>query len=267
MTESRFLDFRSTVPINSDNYISSSVLKDEAVMLEVRNEFPITEDDVDLTAYSKLTNALCQDIQAGRFAADARLKVRDLAARYGVSPSPVREALQVLNGLGLVEIDPNKGARVRHLTPAAVDQVCQINQALESFAARVLAESVSPHQIRVLREIDARHQRAYRDGNIDGLADAGRDFHFTIYRFIRNPFVTRTAIIHTTLAFVNRREVGFSRSRLDAICSEHTEILDAIEARDPERAARLAFEHARSCTDDLVDRVTRRIPPGLRAES
>jgi len=236
-------------------------------MLEVRNEFPIAADDSDLTVYSKLTNALCQDILAGRFDADARLKVRDLAARYGVSPSPVREALQVLNGLGLVEIDPNKGARVRHLSPAEVDQACQINQALESFAARVLAESASPHQIRVLREIDARHQRAYRDGDIDGLVDAGRDFHFTIYRFIRNPFVTRTAIIHTTLAFVNRREVGFSRARLDAICAEHTEILDAIEARDPERAARLAFEHARSCTDDLVDRVTRRNPPSAPAES
>ena len=45
---------------------------------------------------------------------------------------------------------------------------------------------------------------------------------------------------------------------LDAICLEHTGILDAIEDRDPDRAARLAFEHARSCTDDLVDRVAHR---------
>ncbi|MCA0448644.1 MAG: GntR family transcriptional regulator, partial [Proteobacteria bacterium] len=63
-------------------------------MLEVRSEFPISDDETELTAYSKLTNALCLDIQAGRFDPDARLKVRDLAERYGVSPSPVREALQ-----------------------------------------------------------------------------------------------------------------------------------------------------------------------------
>lgn len=240
------------------NYILYFTFKDDVPMLEVRSEFPISNDETELTAYSKLTNALCLDIQAGRFDPDSRLKVRDLAERYGVSPSPVREALQVLNGLGLVEIDPNKGARVRHLSPAEVDQACQINQALESFAARMLAESASPHQIRVLREIDARHQQAYRDGDVEGLSNIGRDFHFAIYRFIRNPFVTRTAIVHTTLAFVNRREVGFSQARLDAICAEHTEILDAIEARDPDRAAKRAFEHARSCTDDLVDRVTKR---------
>jgi DNA-binding GntR family transcriptional regulator len=267
MIHDAFPNLRSTQSTKSCDDILYVDLEDEANMLEASNDFPISEEDSELTAYSKLTNALCQDILAGRFDADARLKVRDLAARYGVSPSPVREALQVLNGLGLVEIDPNKGARVRHLAPAEVDQACQINQALESFAARVLAESASPHQIRVLREIDARHQQAYRDGDIDVLVEAGRDFHFTIYRFIRNPFVTRTAIIHTTLAFVNRREVGFSRPRLDAICAEHTEILDAIEARDPERAARLAFEHARSCTDDLVDRVTRRHPAGAPAGS
>ena len=235
-------------------------------MLDFCSDFQISDDESGVTAYSKLANELCQDIQAGRFDVDARLKVRDLAARYGVSPSPVREALQVLHGLGLVEIDPNKGARVRHLAPAELDQACQINHALESFAARALAESASPHQIQVLREIDKRHQQACRDGDVDGLANAGREFHFTIYRFIRNPFVTRTAIVHTTLAFVNRREVGFSRARLDAICPEHTGILDAIEARDPERAARLAFEHARSCTDDLVDRALRRNPSGIPPE-
>jgi DNA-binding GntR family transcriptional regulator len=231
-------------------------------MFEFGQAFRVIDDDVDLTAYSKLTNALCQDIQAGRFRSDARLKIRDLAARYGVSPSPVREALQVLHGIGLVEIDPNKGARLRHLTPAEVAQACQVNQALESFAARELAATASPHQIRVLRDIDARHQSAYRSGDVAALSEAGCDFHFTIYRFIRNPFVVRTAIVHTMLAFANRCEVGFSRTRLDAICAEHTGILDAIEARDPDRAARLAFEHARSCTDDLVDRVAQRVRVG-----
>lgn len=245
---------RLTSPIIAEHYISSTTLIDE-IMLEIGRDFRAIDDDGDLTAYSKLTNALCLDIQAGRFGSDSRLKIRDLAARYGVSPSPVREALQVLHGIGLVEIDPNKGARIRDLTPAEIDQACQVNQALESFAARELAASASPHQIRVLREIDGRHQQAYRDGDIERLVSAGSDFHFTIYRFIRNPFVLRTAIVHTTLAFVNRRAVGFSQARLDAICPEHTGILDAIEDRDPDRAARLAFEHARSCTDDLVDRV------------
>ncbi len=54
-----------------------------------------------------------EDIIEGRIAADSRLKVRDLAARYDVSTNPVREALQQLRGEGFVVISPNRGARVR----------------------------------------------------------------------------------------------------------------------------------------------------------
>jgi DNA-binding GntR family transcriptional regulator len=206
--------------------------------------------------YSRLAAQLGEDINSGVLAGNQRLKVRDLAARYGVSPSPVREALQILQGQGLIEIDANKGARVRQLDPQGINQACEMNQALESFAARSLAMSASNHQIRVLEEIDRRHRQGYEEDNWDLFNDAGREFHFTIYKFIRNPFITRAAVLHNMMLGTSRRDVGFSKERLDAICDEHTAILASIADRNPDLAARLAYEHAKSCTDDLVDRVT-----------
>ena len=217
---------------------------------------PAAFTDESEASYSKLAVQLTADINSGALAGNQRLKVRDLAARYGVSPSPVREALQILQGQGLVEIDANKGARVRQLDPEGINQVCEMTQALESFAARSLAMSASPHHIRVLTEIDQRHRQGYEAGNIDQVNDAGREFHFAIFKFIRNPFVMRAAILHNIMLGTYRRQVGFSQERLDAICDEHTGILKAIAGHDSDLAGRLAYEHAKSCTDDLVDRVT-----------
>lgn len=205
--------------------------------------------------YSRLATQLGEDINSGVFASNDRLKVRDLAKRYGVSPSPVREALQILQGQGLIEIDANKGARVRRLDAAGINDVCEINQALELFAARVLALSASPHQLHVLDEIDKRHRDSCAAQDWAAFGDANRDFHFTIYKFIRNPFVTRSAVLHNMMLGTRRHEVGYSPERLAALCDEHTSILEAIRKRDPDTAGRLAYEHAKSCTDDLVDRI------------
>lgn len=215
----------------------------------------IADGDEKSAGYSRLASQLGEDINSGLFASNDRLKVRDLAKRYGVSPSPVREALQILQGQGLIEIDANKGARVRRLDAAGINHVCEINQALESFAARVLAMSASQHQLQVLEEIDRRHRESCAAADWETFGDANRDFHFTIYKFVRNPFVTRTAVLHNMILGTRRREVGYSPSRLAALCDEHTAILEAIKDRDPDRAGRLAYEHAKSCTDDLVDRI------------
>ena len=224
-------------------------------MFDTASLLIVGETDESAANYSRLATQLGEDINSGVFGSNDRLKVRDLAKRYGVSPSPVREALQILQGQGLIEIDANKGARVRRLDASGINQVCEINQALESFAARVLALSASQHQLQVLEEIDRRHRESFAAGDWAAFGDANRDFHFTIYKFIRNPFVTRSAVLHNMILGTRRLEVGYSPARLAALCDEHTAILEAIKDRDPDRAGRLAFEHAKSCTDDLVDRI------------
>ena len=93
-----------------------------------------------------------EDIIEGRIPADARLKVRDLAARYAVSTNPVREALQQLRGEGFVIISPNRGARVRSIDEAFLRDTNEIELAGSSpYLTRWFADIVTNADIDELR--------------------------------------------------------------------------------------------------------------------
>ena len=103
--------------------------------------------------YRRIAGRLRSDILEGIWRPDTRLKVRDLAAHYGVSPAPVRESLQQLQGEGLVVIEPHRGARVRPIDEAFIINIFDVREALESFLTGRFATSASPHQIAALEEL------------------------------------------------------------------------------------------------------------------
>jgi DNA-binding GntR family transcriptional regulator len=88
---------------------------------------------------SQVTNRLLTGIFVGRYRSGQRLVVQHLADQYRVSPTPVRESLVELSGLGLVDLLPNRGAVVRRFGPTEVREISQIRRVLESEAARCVA--------------------------------------------------------------------------------------------------------------------------------
>src|SRR6185312_11676029 len=94
---------------------------------------PADLDELSLARPTSIYDRLREDIIEGRISADSRLKVRDLAARYGVSTNPVREALQQLRGEGFVVISPNRGARVRPIDEDFVRNVYEITALIEPY--------------------------------------------------------------------------------------------------------------------------------------
>src|SRR4051794_25739219 len=84
----------------------------------------------DQTHCQRVVARIRADILRGIWRPDARLKVRDLAARYGVSPAPIREGLQQLQGEGLVVMEPQRGARVRRVDEQLVINIFDVREAL-----------------------------------------------------------------------------------------------------------------------------------------
>jgi len=211
-----------------------------------------------VSQYRRVADQLRADIVEGRWRADARLKVRDLAAHYGVSPAPIRESLQQLQGEGLVVMEPNRGARVRKIDEQQIINIFDVREALESFLTAKFAGDASPHQIATLEALQAEHDAAVEQDDFVAAFPLNARFHRMINSSARNPEALAVIDRHLGLTRALRLEYGFTPSRMRTIQREHHMLLDAIRRGDAPAAGRIAALHVRSSRDDLVERL--RVP-------
>jgi DNA-binding GntR family transcriptional regulator len=205
--------------------------------------------------YRRVAARLREDILAGVWRPDVRLKVRDLAVHYGVSPAPVRESLQHLQGEGLVVMEPHRGARVRPLDEHLIINIFDVREALESFLTEIFAATTSPHQIAALEELQAQHDEAVsRDDYLTAFGINGR-FHLLINGAARNPEALAVIDRHLSLTRALRLECGFTKQRMQTIQREHHKLIECLCAGDAAGARRAAALHVRSSRDDLVERL------------
>ena len=182
-------------------------------------------------------------ILVGELAADARLHQEAISADLGVSRTPVREALGRLASDGLVELLPNRGARVADVTREDMAASYQARLVIEPAAARLAAARRDTSAIGAMRAAIAEHRRARDDAR---AAFAGnRDFHLALLRGSGNPFLQRFGeslwVGRLGLRiYVEQRETADIMA-LDA--DEHEAIADAVERGDEEAAERLCSDH------------------------
>lgn len=99
-----------------------------------------------------IVDSLLRDVFHGRLRAGQHLVTRELADRFGVSHTPIREALISLAGIGVVDLQPNRGAVVRRVSAREIEEVCHVRRALECEAVRSACDRIAPHSLRVLAE-------------------------------------------------------------------------------------------------------------------
>jgi DNA-binding GntR family transcriptional regulator len=205
--------------------------------------------------YRRVANRLRADIFEGLWRPDARLKVSDLAKHYGVSPAPVRESLQMLQGEGLLLIEPNRGARLRPIDETLILNIYDVREALESFLAGKFAASASSHQIEMIEVLQSQYETAVRAEDATSAASLNERFHLLINGAARNAEALVVIDRHLGLIRALRRETGLSVPRMQVVQREHRMLIAAFKAGDMAGAARIAGMHVRSARDDLVERL------------
>jgi DNA-binding GntR family transcriptional regulator len=187
--------------------------------------------------------ALRERILAGEIPHHARLHQEQLSEELGVSRTPLREALGRLAADGLVELLPQRGARVADITPADMETSYVARLVIEPAAAALAASRRSAEDVAEMRRAIADHRLESAD--VQTVYDANRDFHLAVVRATGNPFLLRFCE-QLWVRRIGLRVYEEQREPPEFIAADadwHERIADAIEAGDTARAEREMREH------------------------
>lgn len=182
-------------------------------------------------------------IASGELVAGTRLREVELAARLGVSRTPVREALRRLSSEGTVTDDAQRGIVVTALTMAMVQERYVVRESLEGTAAALAATQATPLERAALRTIADRDLAL--QGDVVQLVANNRLFHQTLYRAAHNHYLLKTLeAVHESLALLSGSSLT-DPSRVTEAVREHQMLVQAIERHDVQVAQDMARAHIR----------------------
>lgn len=204
------------------------------------------------TVYQRVHEHLRAEILAGRIPPGSRLKIQELAARLGLSHMPVREALQQLQGEGLVVMAPNRGATVRRMDAQFVRNIFGIREALEGYLTRQAAGMLGGPEIARLRDIQAELRDVHARQDVQAVVRLNRAFHRTIEAATGNDDAIRLLNLHSNLIGALRTRVGYRPGRVEAVLQEHDALIDALAAADAGRAGAIHDRHIQAARDDIL---------------
>lgn len=187
-----------------------------------------------------LYDRILASVDSGEFAPGARLLETELATRFGVSRTPVREALRRLETQGVVTHEPRKGAVVATLDYDQLGELYAVREVMEGLAARLAARHASEAEILLLREMIAEDEKVL---DPRGQSQANKRFHRQLHQCSHNRYLIQTLDpIRRSMALLTKTTFSFPKRIADSN-AEHAIIVDAIEARDGDAADAAARKH------------------------
>jgi len=205
-------------------------------------------------AYVALRNVI---VSSGvyRSRADIRLDERQLAQDFGISRTPVREAMAQLEREGFVRSVPRRGVYVVRKTKREVIEMITAWAALESMAARLITQHASDADIAGLRRMFATFEGDKLHAKLDEYSAVNINFHQTIIKLSGNAVLISLAEnLFTHMHMIRRQTIG-EEDRADRSIHDHMNIIRALEARDTERAEDLVRQHALGLAEHVAKHV------------
>jgi DNA-binding GntR family transcriptional regulator len=201
------------------------------------------------------TELIREAIVDGRLEPGRRLKEEELARELGISRTPIREALLILQSEGLVEAAPNRGATVRAHTAEDHDDLSQLRALLEGHAARRAAARIGAREVTKLRRSCDRFEKLDAERELRELVRENMLFHQTIHDVAGSHRLATLVRQVIELPLVYRSYIWYSPEQKRFSEHYHRQITAALAAHDAERAELVMKEHVFEARDLLVSRV------------
>ncbi|MDN6297299.1 MAG: GntR family transcriptional regulator [Halomonas sp.] len=209
------------------------------------------------TLAERVFHQLQSAIVRGELAPGSRITEPGLAAIYGISRGPLREAMRRLEAHRLIERIPHVGARVVKLTMPELLELFDVREALESMAARLAAEHMTPEEVAGLRDVLAVHesQSDLQRGEAYYQREGDLDFHYRIVKGSHNRMLVNLLCDDLYyLVRLYRTQFSASGARPHKAFVEHHRIVDAIEVGDAELAELLMRRHVAASRANVAER-------------
>jgi DNA-binding GntR family transcriptional regulator len=207
--------------------------------------------------HERIYETLRAEVISGQRKPGELLSEAELARSWGVSRSPIREALRQLEQHDLVRWAPRRGATVARLTVAGLRDIYEVREALESLSAGLAAERGSPADLAKMRELATEVEQAQDEGDYLRAIMLDDEFHRLMASTTRNRMLESQSGRVLDRVIMARMMVREEPGRTQEIVHEHQGILDALGQRDAKKAAELAALHVRNARIRLMEMLQR----------
>ncbi len=206
-------------------------------------EFPAASDLAAPALYEQVAERLRNRIYAHELAPGAWIDEQALAQEYGISRTPMREALKVLAAEGLVQLKPRRGCYVTELSERDLDEIFPVMALLEGRCAFEAAQRAEADDLAHLAAIHERLEKYATEGDADHFFEANQAFHLAVQQLAGNRWLSQLINDTRKLMKLTRRDSLRLEGRLKQSLAEHRAILRAIQRHDANDAGRLMQNH------------------------
>jgi len=193
--------------------------------------------------YQEVAERLRQRIFAHELTPGDWIDEQKLAEQYGISRTPLREALKVLAAEGLVDLKPRRGCYVTEISRQDIDDIFPLMAMLEGRCAFIAVQLAKPADIRDLKAIHEKLELAAKESRIDAFFEANQEFHRRIQELTNNRWLLSVIQDLRKVLKLSRLHSLSLEGRLQQSLEEHRVIMAAFEAGDAEKAEKSMHDH------------------------
>lgn len=193
--------------------------------------------------YEEVAERLRTSIFSHEFAPGSWIDEQAIAKEYGISRTPMREAIKILAAEGLITMKMRRGAYVTEVSKSDLNQIFTVLALLEGQACRETALKATEGQLEALDSIHMKLERAAADRDLDQFFTINQTFHDKLQEISNNPWMKRVIDDLRKVLKLQRRDSLSKRGRMESSLLEHRKILSALLARDADLSEKLMKEH------------------------
>lgn len=211
--------------------------------------------DLNVQSHKPLRDVVYDELKigilTGRISPGTRLLEVQLAESMGVSRTPIREAIKRLEKDGLVNIEPRHGAYASRVSIDDMVEILEVRELMESMAAQLAAERVTPEQMESLMKTENLYQKAVKEENLEDMIAYDAKFHKEVVEASHNKTLSQLIEPLQEIALRFRYMYYHDSNRVEKMPNEHEKIIKALANGNGDAARKAAEKHLRSIKEEI----------------